>query len=41
VIAIVDRNYDRVAQAMSTAAGAHGVDGHGMRLAAAATGAAG
>ncbi len=39
VIAITDRNHDQVAKAMHNAARAHGIDGAGMRLAAAATGA--
>ena len=41
VIAIADRNHDPVAKAMHKAARAHGIAGRGMRLAAAARGAAG
>jgi hypothetical protein len=41
VIAIADRHHDRVGEAMEKAAGAHGIDGRVMRLAAAATGANG
>jgi homoserine kinase len=41
VISIADRHHDAVAQAMSRAARAHGIDGKVMRLAAAASGAAG
>lgn len=41
VIAIADRHHDPVGQAMSKAARAHGLDGNVMRLAAAASGAAG
>ena len=40
VIAIADRNHDPVARAMHKAARAHGIAGKGMRLAAAARGAA-
>jgi homoserine kinase len=41
VIAIADRYQDEVARAMHTAARAHDIHGHVMRLSAAATGAAG
>lgn len=41
VIAIADRHHDPVGQAMSKAARAHGINGNVMRLAAAASGAAG
>jgi homoserine kinase len=41
VIAIADRHHDAVGQAMSKAARAHGINGNVMRLAAAASGAAG
>jgi homoserine kinase len=41
VIAIADRHHDAVGQAMSKAARAHGIHGYVMRLAAAASGAAG
>src|SRR4029077_13961956 len=41
VLAIADRAQDAVAQAMSRAGRAHGIDGNVMRLAAAASGAAG
>jgi homoserine kinase len=41
VIAIADRHHDPVAQAMSSAARAHQIDGSVLRLAAAATGANG
>jgi homoserine kinase len=41
VIAIADRHHDSVEQAMSKAARAHGITGNVMRLAAAASGAAG
>jgi homoserine kinase len=41
VIAIADRHHDPVGQAMSKAARAHGINGNVIRLAAAASGAAG
>jgi hypothetical protein len=41
VIAIADRSHEPVAKAMHMAARSHGIDGSVMRLAAAATGAAG